>query len=202
MNAKGYPDTLKVDPLVKYKIMVHTLPAVSKDSVVVTPGKHTIVGLDAPQGDLLLKLEGSSDYKNLQAIVRKKNEMQTLHVQNFNQKEKYIVGKYDLEILTLQRMYLDDVEISQSKTTTVEIPKPGIATMISNNPGFGAIYSEEENKLKWIYSLDENLTRESVVLQPGKYHAIFRPKNSKESIYTVDKVFRIAGGSSITVNLY
>lgn len=202
MNAKGNPDTLKVDPLSIYKIVVHTLPPVTKDSVKVTPGKHTIVGIDAPQGDLLLKLEGSSDYKNLQAIIRKKGETQTLHVQSFNQKEKYIVGMYDIEALTLPRMYLYDVQISQSKTTTVEIPKPGIVTLASNNTGFGSIYVEEENKLRWIYSMDENLSRESVVLQPGKYHVIFRPKNSRESIYTVDRVFRIASGTSISVNLY
>ncbi len=202
MNAKGVPDTVKVDPLSSYKIVVHTLPSVSKDSVKVVPGKHTIVGIDAPQGDLLLKLEGSSDYRNLQAIVRKHNEMPTLNVQSFNIKERYLIGKYDLEILTLPRMYIGNVDISQSKTTTVEIPKPGIATLIANNPGYGGIYVEEDNKLKWIYSMDENLSRESVVLQPGKYHAVFRPKNSRESIYTVDKIFRIASGASISVNLY
>jgi Ca-activated chloride channel family protein len=202
MNAKGYPDTLKVDPLSTYNIVVHTLPPVKKDSVKVTPGKHTIVGIDAPQGDLFLKLDGSNDYKKLQAIVRKHGETNTLHVQPFNLKEKYIVGTYDLEILTLPEMFIDNVEITQSKTTTVEIPKPGIVTLLANNPGYGGIYVEENNKLKWIYSIDENLTKESVVLQPGKYRVIFRSKNSHESNYTVDKMFRIASGSSISVNVF
>jgi Ca-activated chloride channel homolog len=202
MNAKGYPDTLKVDPLSTYNIVVHTLPPVKKDSVKVTPGKHTIVGIEAPQGDLLLKLDGSTEYRNLQAIVRKHDETKTLHVQSFNLKEKYITGTYDLEILTLPEMLVNSVEISQSKTTTVEIPKPGIVTLLSNNPGYGGIYVEENNKLKWIYSMDENFTKESVVLQPGKYRVIFRSKNSRESIYTVDKMFRIASGSSISVNVF
>ncbi|MEP7171077.1 MAG: VWA domain-containing protein, partial [Bacteroidota bacterium] len=83
MNAKGYPDTLRIDPLSTYNIVVHTLPPVKKDSVKVTPGKHTIVGIETPQGDLLLKLDGSNDYKNLQAIVRKRDETNTLHVQSF-----------------------------------------------------------------------------------------------------------------------
>ena len=202
MNAKGYPDTLKVDPLSIYNIVVHTLPPVKKDSVKVTPGKHTIVGIETPQGDLLLKLDGSTEYRNLQAIVRKHDETKTLHVQSFNLKEKYIVGTYDLEILTLPEMFVNNVEISQSKTTTVEIPKPGIVTLLSNNPGYGSIYVEENNRLKWIYSMDENQTKESVVLQPGKYRVIFRSKNSRESIYTVDKMFRIASGSSISVNVF
>ena len=202
MNAKGYPDTLKVDPLSKYNIVVHTLPPVKKDSVKVTPGKHTIIGIDAPQGDLYLKLDATTEYKNLQAIVRKHDEMKTLNVQSFNSKEKYLIGKYDLEILTLPEMLVDNVDISQSKTTTIEIPKPGIVTLLTNSTGFGSIYVEENNKLKWIYSMDENQTKESVVLQPGKYRVIFRSKNSRESIYTVDKMFRVASGSSVTVNVF
>lgn len=202
MNAKGFPDTLKVDPLSTYNITVHTLPAVKIDNVKAVPGKHTIVGVDAPQGDLFLKLEGSAEYKNLQAIVRKNGDLNTLHVQNFNTKERFIVGKYDLELLTLPRTYLQDVEISQSKTTTIEIQKPGIVTFMMNSPGYGSVYVEEDNKMKWIYSIDDVNTRESVVLQPGKYHAVFRSKNSKESLYTVDKTFRIASGTSIVVNLY
>ncbi|MEO5572098.1 MAG: VWA domain-containing protein [Bacteroidia bacterium] len=202
MNAKGYPDTLKVDPLSKYNIVVHTLPPVKKDSVKVTPGKHIIVGIDAAQGDLYLKLDATTEYKNLQTIVRKHDEMKTLHVQSFNTKERYLVGKYDLEILTLPEMLVDNVDISQSKTTTIEIPKPGIVTLLSNNPGYGSIYVEENNKLRWIYSMDENQTKESVVLQPGKYRVIFRSKNSRESIYTVDKIFRVASGSSISVNVF
>lgn len=202
MNSKGYPDTLKVDPLSTYKIVVHTLPPVTKDSVKVSPGKHTIVGIDAPQGDLLLKLDGTSEYKNLAAIVRKNKSMNTLHIQSFNNKERYLTGSYDLEILTLPRMYVENVDISQSKTTTIEIPKPGIVTVLTNSPGFGSIYVEENNQLKWIYSLDENSTKESLVLQPGKYRVIFRSKNSRESIYTIDKMFRVTSGSSASVTLY
>lgn len=201
MNSKGYPDTLRLDPLPVYRITVHTIPPVTKDSVKLTPGKHTIIGIETPQGDLVPKLEGSTDYKKLLCIVRKHGEMKTLHVQDFNTRQKYLVGKYDLEILTLPRIYISDIDISQSKTTTVEIPKPGIVTLLASNPGYGSIYSEEKNELKKIYTMDENLSRESVVLQPGKYRVVFRPKASRESIFSVEKEFRISSGSSISVNI-
>jgi Ca-activated chloride channel family protein len=202
MNAKGNPDTLRVDPLAVYRIVVHTIPPVSKDSVTVTPGKHTIVGIDAPQGDLFLKLEGSYEYKNLQAIVRKSKSTATLHVQAFNTKERFLTGFYDLEILTTPRIHLFDVEISQSKTTTIEIPKPGLVHITANSSGYGSIYLEENNELIGTYRLNDNQTRESVTLQPGRYRIIFRPKNSKESIYTIERSFRITSGSSTTVQLY
>ncbi len=54
MNAKGFPDTLVIDPNITYKIVVHTIPPVTRDSVVQTAGKHNTVGIDAPQGYLYL----------------------------------------------------------------------------------------------------------------------------------------------------
>src|SRR5678816_1065790 len=47
MNSRGNPDTLTIDPLHTYKIVVHTITQVEKDSVRLTPGKHTTVGIDA-----------------------------------------------------------------------------------------------------------------------------------------------------------
>ncbi len=201
MNAKGVPDTLQIDPLGKYKICVHTLPSVTKDSISFTPGKHNVIGIDTPQGDLFLKIDGSNEYKKLQAILRKHKETSTLNVQDFNTSERYLTGNYDLEVLTLPRMYVDNIDISQSKTTTVQIPNPGIVTIQTNAPGFGSILIEDHNELKWVYSLQENSIKESIVLQPGNYRVIFRPRNSLSSLYTIEKSFKIASGSSISVSI-
>jgi Ca-activated chloride channel family protein len=201
LNSRGEPDTLIVDPLSTYKIVVHTIPQVVKDSVTLTPGKHTIVGIDAPQGYLSLFMKGLVEYKKLEAIVRKHYEMQTLNSQSFNSTEKYLIGKYDLEVLTLPRTYVENVDISQSKTTTVEIPQPGIASFTYNGPGYGSIYREDNGKLQWIYNLDESSNREIVVMQPGRYKVIFRPKASKESIYTIAKSFEVISGNSVVVQV-
>jgi len=201
INNRGNPDTLTIDPLLSYNILVHTIPPVHKDSITLTPGKHTIIGIDAPQGYLYLKFEGMPEYKRLQAIVRKHDEMKTLNIQSFNNTEKYIVGKYDLEILTLPRIYLESVDISQSKTTTIEIPRPGIATFITNGPGTGSIFKEVNNQLELVYNLDESSTKETVILQPGNYRVVYRAKNSKESIYTIEKKFEVTSGDSRVVVL-
>ena len=199
MNSRGLPDTLLIDPLSTYNIYVHTIPPVHKDSCKIIPGKHNTIGIDAPQGDLYLKFDGVSDYKNLQCIVRKHNEDKTLHVQSFNSTERYITGNYDLEVLCLPRMIIDNVNIAQSKTTTVQIPNPGLATIQMQSAGYGSIYVEKENKLTWVYNINETSTRESVLLQPGNYRVIFRPKGSKEAIYTIDKPFKITSGTGTSV---
>ena len=202
INNKGNPDTLPLDPLPTYKIIVHTIPPVQKDSIELTPGKHTIIGIDAPQGYLNLKTNGINDYKSLQFIVRKKNEMQTLNVQEADKTEKYIVGKYDLEVLTMPRLLINDVIISQSKTTSVQIPQPGIANILTNGSGYGSLYVEEENKLKMIYNIPESSTRETLVLLPGRYRLVYRPKSAKESIYTIEREFKIESGNSVSVKAF
>ena len=48
----------------------------------------------------------------------------SINIQNINSTEKYLIGKYDLEVLTEPRLNLNN-EIAQSSTTTIEIPSTG-----------------------------------------------------------------------------
>jgi len=200
LNTKGFPDTLVIDPNTTYKIVVHTIPPVSKDSVLQIAGKHNIVGIDAPQGYLFLKMNTGNEYKKLQAIVRKRYEMNTLNVQEVGTLEKYITGKYDLEILTLPRINLEAVSIDQSKTTTIEIPQPGLVSFITNSTGYGSIYANDRGILKWIANLDDTQTKETFVMQPGEYKVIYRPKASRENVYTTEKIFKVVSGTSVAVS--
>jgi Ca-activated chloride channel homolog len=198
INNKGVPDTLVIDPIGTYKMIVHTIPPVEKSGIELIAGKHNIIAVDAPQGYLNLKMAGGM---NPECIIRKNSEMQTLHVQQLNSIEKYIVGKYDLEILTLPRIKMSKIDIAQSKTTSIEIPQSGSVTISKQSEGPGSIYLEENNKLVWVCNLSSGLS-ETISLQPGKYRVEFRPKNAKESIYTVEKRFKIESGISTPVKLY
>ncbi len=201
MNHRGLPDTLGIDPLASYRMKVHTVPAVTKDSIEITPGIHNIIAIDAPQGDLVLKVQGKHDYENLQAIIRQSGDMNTLTMQKIDDKQRYLVGTYDLEIQTLPRMYVNGVNISQSHTTKVEIPQPGMAHVMRNSKGVGDVFVKEGIGLTWIYSLDSELTSESIPLQPGEYKVVFRPIGSKRAFYTIEKDFTIFSGKSQLVEL-
>jgi Ca-activated chloride channel family protein len=182
---------------------VHTIPPVEKSKIELIPGKHNIIAVDAPQGYINLKMAGNTDYtKNLNCIVRKAGDMQTLHVQQFNTTEKFIKGKYDLEILTLPRIKIDKVDVAQSKTTYIEIPQSGNVTIAKPSEGWGSLYVEEKNKLVWVCNLTSGLIQETIVLQPGRYRVEFRPKNAKESIYTIERTFKIESGISTAIKLY
>ena len=199
IGNKGVPDTIVIDPIGTYKMVVHTIPPVEKTGIELVPGKHNIIAVDAPQGYIHLKMAGSY---NPACIVRKNTEMQTLHVQAFNTMEKFIVGKYDLEVLTLPRIKLSKVDVAQSKTTTIEIPQSGSVTISKPSEGPGSLYVEENNKMVWVCNLNGNALQETLTLQPGKYRIEYRPKNAKESIYTIEKKFKIESGISTPVRLY
>jgi Ca-activated chloride channel family protein len=204
MNNRGLPDTLVIDPLITYDVVIHTLPPVRADSIRLLPGKHTIIPIEAPQGYLKLKIGGyDNSLRNLLCIVRKKGDIETVNVQNFGFSEKYILGLYDLEVICLPRIYINDVEILQSSTTIVEIPVPGIAVIKKTTKGYGSLYVERGNILEWVFNFRENMPQqESLILQPGKYRVVFRAKYSDDSIYTIEKSFRVSSGRTTNVKIY
>jgi len=202
LNARGVPDTLTVDALLNYRIQVHTIPPVFIDSLKLIPGQHTTVAADAPQGYLKLKIGTNPKMaQGFNCIIRKHDNMQTLNVQNFTETEKYIVGSYDLEILTMPRIYVENVEINQSKTTTVEIPTPGNCTFEMPAVGFASLYVDNGTELKWVYNLRAQALRETLVLQPGYYKVIYRSKFHNKSFYSVEKSFEVISNKSIKVNI-
>ncbi|MGE5425281.1 MAG: vWA domain-containing protein [Syntrophothermus sp.] len=203
MNSKGLPDTLQIDPLLTYDVVVHTIPPVRKDTVKLTPGKHTIIGIECPQGSLAFRAGPASTIRNLPCVIRKKGSTETLNVQQFEQTEKYLTGRYEAEILCLPRITIPDIEIAQSHTTTVEIPVPGIVVIQKATNGYGSLYIETNEGLTWVYNLRDNASgQETLYLQPGKYRAVFRSKYSNRSEYTVEKFFTVEGGITLNVKLY
>ncbi len=201
MNHRGVPDTIYLDPLVNYRMVVHTIPPVQLDSISLTPGKHTIIALDAPQGELIVKSEAIQQ-RDLHFDVYEAGTCQKLNVQKLNTTEKYLIGSYDLIIHTIPQIKLEGVRIEQSTQTKIEIPRSGIATFLMNTSGYGSIYLEEGKELVWIKNLSNDKSRESIHLQPGNYRAVFRTRNSHQSNFTVSKSFRINPGGSAQVSLY
>lgn len=199
LNHRGNPDTLVLNPNSTYDIMVHTIPPVEKKNIVIQKGKHNIIPVDAPQGYLRLELEGVLSKYYPTTVVRKKGEMQTLNIQDFGKTEKYLIGKYDLEILTLPRIKLFDVEIQQSTTNTIKVPTSGNAYITKGYTGYGSIFLDDGKKMTWVCNLNSSLQNEIIYLQPGNYKIEFRYENVKETIKTIERKFTIT--SALTTNI-
>ncbi|MBN2274660.1 MAG: VWA domain-containing protein [Bacteroidales bacterium] len=203
MNHRGLPDTLILDHLITYRLRVNTLPPVMVENIQITPGKHTVIAADAPQGSLEVIVADRIQYKGLEFIVRKAGEMQTLNMQKMYEEEKYLVGKYDIEIPVLPRINLYNVDIKQSHTTTMEVPRPGLITFLKSSAGYGSIYLRKSSKQEeWVCNLNTRVKNETILLQPGTYRVVYRAQNAKQTLYTVNKTFEVREGASVPVQLY
>jgi Ca-activated chloride channel family protein len=203
LNYQNNPDTLYIDDFPTYKVIAHTIPPTESKEVKLSQGKHTIIAIDAPQGNLIIKRpDGVYNFnERVKCIVRKANEMQTLNVQLLNATERYITGKYDLEILTLPRIYVNQNVIEQSKTNTIEIPNAGVLQVKCLEAGDGCILVKRNNKLEWVCNLSTQ-TLQTYHLQPGTYVSTWRAKALKGSIYTVEKKFTITSDNQTIVEFY
>lgn len=202
INAKGVPDTLVLDPLLTYRIQVHTIPPVYIENAEMVPGKHTIFAVSAPQGYLMVKRPSGNEYSKLQYIIRKAGSCDILNIQTVDKPDKYICGKYDVDILTLPPITVKNVAVSQSQTTSLSIPQPGMVNLLKSSPGYGGIYQDVDNKLKFVTNLDpSNAGTESYLLQPGKYVVVFRPKNANLTGYTIERKFNINSGGAEHIKL-
>lgn len=199
LNHRGNPDTLVLSPNVTYDLMVHTIPPIEKKNITIEKGKHNVIPVDAPQGYLKLELDGALSKYFPTCVVRKKGEMNTLNIQDFGKTDKYIVGKYDLEILTLPRIKLNDVEIQQSTTNTIKVPTSGNVYIVKGGNGYGSIFADDGKKMTWVCNLNTSLQNEIIYLQPGNYKMEFRYENAKQTTNTIERKFIVT--SAVTTNV-
>ncbi len=202
INHRGNPDTLVLDPDINYDLVVHTIPPQELKNINIIKGKHNVFEVDAPQGYLRLELDGPISKYYPSTIVRKTGEMKTLIVQEFGKTEKLIVGKYDLEVLTLPRLYIKDVEIKQSSTNTIKIPTSGNVVFTKLGNGYGSIYTDTGKEVNWVCNLNTTLQSEIIYLQPGKYKVVFRYETAKETLKTIERNFEVKQNTTQTIKLF
>ena len=199
MNSMGNPDTMIIDPVLKYKVIAHTIPPVESEIITISPGKHTIIPLKTPQGKLKIMINTKENY---QFIVRKTNQKETINVQTINSTQKYITGNYDIELLTLPRQYFNNIRINQNQLTKLQLPSTGLANILLPANGYGGVFLNDGDELVEIYKFNGESNQYKLTLLPGKYTVVYRAKSSKKYIYTDEKTFVIKSGKSQLIKIY
>ena len=196
INRYNNPDTLVIDPNFTYDLMVNTLPKIEKKQISIVRNTHNTIQIDAPQG--FLKFTGTTA---VAVRVMEKSKYETINLQLTNSQDKYLVGVYDIEILSLPRSS-QRIENSQSKTTTVMITSPGTLELKCVKYSVGQVFVDKGNGLfEWVFNLDEKLLASKYVLQPGNYKFLYRKKDQKSTGYTLEKKFKIESTKKILLTL-
>ncbi|MEI6347545.1 MAG: VWA domain-containing protein [Bacteroidota bacterium] len=202
MNTHGYPDTLYIDPIPTYKVKVHTIPPVWSDTISMNIGKHTIIPVSAPQGNMIFKVtDKNTQYRSIPVLIKKAGQIPPINTQYFDTPDKYIVGKYDAEVICLPRLQIKNIEVKQNHTVTVDVPAPGVAEINKGTEGNGSLFVIRDNKMEWIYNLSTNTKKENVLLQPGSYKIIFRSRYSNQTVDSKEVNFEIKSSIKTVINL-
>jgi len=201
LNGLNNPDTLLLDDYPKYKVVAYTIPQRESEVVKLTPGRHTIIPINTPQGKLMVSRRMGPFCFNdkVKCVVRlSEGDKSTLHVQPLNTIERYITGTYEVEVLTLPRTYISNIDIQQTKLTEVEVASAGMLTVRTPSQGDGCILVKRNDKLEWVVNLTSQPSQ-VYYLQPGKYVAVWRARSLKGSIYTIERSFEIVADGQLMI---
>lgn len=201
LNHKNNPDTLILDPAFKYDLVVNTLPKIEKKNIEIKRNMHNTIIVDAPQGFIKVRFLNASKPYHVEARIMQENDSKTINVQQINDVDKYIVGKYKLEILTLPRIYAD-IEVNQSIISNFDILAPGNFYYKTTRHLVGQIFViNSDGTFEWVYNLNQESFTGEVQLQPGHYKLVYRDKNSKSTNTTIQKDFYINSNKTTSLNL-
>lgn len=198
LNRYGRPDTLIIDPAIKYDLVVNTIPRIEKKDITLLKNTHNTIEVDAGQGKIQVRFLNASKPYQIETRIMKE-DMVTLNTQKIGETEKYLVGWYTIEVLTLPRSYIS-VNVEQSTTSTINIKAPGWVKYVAGTGIVGQIFVKNDNGTwDWVCNMDDGKKSGNHQLQPGAYRIVYRQKNLTKSEYTLQKDFRI--NSNLTTSL-
>ena len=201
-DRSGRPDSVIVDAVMLYRVIANTIPPVGKSNVTLQGGRHNVITLKTPQGLLKTNQKNASEYGGpVQVLIRKAGTPKIINIQRINETVKYLVGSYDIEILTLPRIRRN-VTVDQNNLTSIDIPAPGVLNINTNVSGHGTIFIlNSDGTQNWLLNFG-GATRESMGIQPGRYKVVFRAENAKGSKFTEIHNFEIESGITKNINLF
>jgi len=201
LNRNGLPDTVIIDPDYQYDMIVNTLPKKTLKNIKLKRNTHNVIEIDVPQGYIQVRILNGQRTLLIPTRIMEHDKSTTLNVQQLNETDKYIIGKYDLEILTLPRNYRT-VEVRQSAVTKIDIPAPGFFQYKATGAITGQLFTIlEDGTFEWVANLDDFPPQNTITLQPGTYKLVYRYKHIKSTIYTSENEFRIYSNKTHTINL-
>lgn len=196
----GRPDSVQIDPVLSYDIVVNTVPPVIKIASSINTGTHNIISIPVPQGSLVARSEGRGNPFSI--LVREKGKSLTLNQQRGNETYRYLAGEYEVETVTLPKRVFT-VAVEADKTKSISLPATGLVNINTLSPGHGSVFEiTSAGETEWVCHLDESTFQHSYHLLPGKYKIAFRARQAGGSKYTAVKIFEVKSGQTLNINMF
>jgi Ca-activated chloride channel homolog len=199
-DRQGRPDSVQIDPVLAYDIVVNTVPPVIRKNADIMNGTHNIISIPVPQGRLVAKPEGRGNAFTF--VVRQKGKSAILNQQRSGEFYRYLEGEYEVETLTLPRRIFA-ISIRADQTETITLPSTGLVNINTLSAGIGSLFEIlESGETRWVFHLDEAATQHSYNLLPGKYKIAFRVRQAVGSKFTAIRNFEVKSGQTLNLNMF
>lgn len=205
-RADAVQDTLTIDPLTTYDVTVFTKPPIYLTGRQFSAEPSATLEIKADQGGLRLHHDGApSSWALPQYLVevRRHGERDLFATQLMGERVDYLSGSYDIDVLSAPPMHLEGVSLLGSGALTdLAIPMPGqLALSKPKTATVGSIFSVQRGKMSWVCDLDSALQTERVVLMPGEYMLVLKPKDGVEYLSSRTARFSIKSGRQTGVEI-
>ena len=199
----GETDTIPVDPVPTYRIVVHTIPPLERDGVRFTPRKHNHVRFEnAGQGTIIPQFARGerNAYGDLPIAIHRPGEATPLVTLALNERLKVLAGEYDVFFPTYPPMRLEGIQIKEGQDAPVIIPQPGYLQLDAAAAGYGTILSDAgEVVYKWDVGTQNPSGR--YLLQPGDYTVVYRSRSARSMAFSLTKQINIRSGFTTHLSL-
>jgi Ca-activated chloride channel homolog len=202
LDARGYPDTLYLDPKGIYDIEVHTIPSVRKEGIELTVGTHNIIALSVPVGELSTVCKATYNESDAQIVLREHGKTAILLVQDPNENDKLLTRLYSTEALTTPEVMSDSVFVPADKHAERILAQPGILNLVAPSALYIVdVLHDDKNNHSWVTRYDMRDKNESGRLQPGKYLLVYKVKQSYQTEDTRTQPIIIEPARTLTITL-
>ena len=180
VDSKLHVDTLFLDPLMTYDLMVFSRPPVRRDGLRFDVDCTNTVDIIADEGSLRARFGGrrpSWQQPNVDVTVRRDGEL--VSVQAMGEEFRHLSGRYDVEVGTLPTTVFREVKVVGGAMTSLEVPMPGML-VLSKPKGIttGAIFRLRDGQVEFATDLNPSTAGERLLLQPGQYELVIHPQNA------------------------
>ena len=198
-------DTLTVDPLVDYDVEVYTRPSTVFRNRSFRPGRvYTLASL-VEEGRLCVRREDKHvvwivpDYP---VLVRQNGKPDLVSTQMLGDSVKYLVGTYDVEILSTPPIVLNGVEIRKDAVTELAIPAPGMLMIERMRARHRvSIFEMRDGRMQLVRDFTPDVAGHNMVLMPGEYTLLVRPSAKDKNRDTRKLDVRIVAGKQTQIKI-
>ena len=203
LNAQGQPDTVQIDPIPAYDLIVHTVPPLRRNNLRFKPRVHNHVRFEnAGQGILRAEFARGlrNGYDKLPVTVFEAGSSAPLIVLPINQEVHLLEGTYDVYFPTHPPILITEVAIEEDAYSPVIIPQPGVVQLTGFLLGYATIL-DANHEVVYQWKSGKSAPTGQYLLQPGDYTFVYRARSAQSTEFSFVKSFNIRSGNTTHLSI-